>query len=56
VSKLWLPRRHAAEALGIDRRTFIAAGGLLALAGCNAEGPKSARGLLRAAGCSATPQ
>jgi len=55
VSKLWLPRRHAAEVLGIDRRAFIAAGlaggasGLLTLAGCDSEGPKSARGLLRAA-------
>jgi DMSO/TMAO reductase YedYZ molybdopterin-dependent catalytic subunit len=55
VSKLWLPRRHAAEALGIDRRAFIAAGlagsasGLLTLAGCDATGPKSAGGLLRAA-------
>jgi DMSO/TMAO reductase YedYZ molybdopterin-dependent catalytic subunit len=55
VSRIWLPRRHAAEALGLDRRTFIAAGvaagttGLLTLAGCNSEGPKRARGLLRAA-------
>ena len=55
MSKLWLPRRHAAEALGIDRRAFIAAGlagsasGLLTLAGCDATGPKSAGGLLRAA-------
>jgi DMSO/TMAO reductase YedYZ molybdopterin-dependent catalytic subunit len=55
MSKLWLPRRHAAEALGIDRRAFIAAGiaggasGLLTLAGCNSKGPKSAQGLLRAA-------
>jgi DMSO/TMAO reductase YedYZ molybdopterin-dependent catalytic subunit len=55
VSRLWLRRRHAAEALGVDRRAFIAAGlasgagGLLALAGCNSEGPKSALGLLRAA-------
>jgi DMSO/TMAO reductase YedYZ molybdopterin-dependent catalytic subunit len=55
VSKLWLPRRHAAEVLGVDRRSFIAAGlaagagGLLTLAGCNAEGPKSARRLTAAA-------
>src|SRR5262249_27974872 len=53
--KLWTPRRHAAEALGIDRRAFIAAGlaggagGLLGRAGGNSRGPKSARGLLRAA-------
>ena len=55
MSKLWLPRRHAAEILGVDRRTFIAAGlaagagGLMTLAGCNSEGPKSARGVLAAA-------
>jgi len=55
VSKLWLARGHAAEALGIDRRRFIAAGlaggasALLVLAGCDSEGPKRARGLLRAA-------
>jgi DMSO/TMAO reductase YedYZ molybdopterin-dependent catalytic subunit len=55
VSKLWVPRRHAAEAMGFDRRAFIAAGlaggagGLLTLAGCNSKGPKSAQGLLRAA-------
>jgi DMSO/TMAO reductase YedYZ molybdopterin-dependent catalytic subunit len=58
VSKLWLPRRHPAERLGIDRRTFLAAGlaaggGALAavtLAGCNSDGPKSAARLLTAAG------
>jgi len=55
LSKIWLPRRHAAELLGIDRRTFIAAGaaagvgGLLTLAGCNTEGPKRAHGVLVAA-------
>jgi DMSO/TMAO reductase YedYZ molybdopterin-dependent catalytic subunit len=55
VSRIWVPRRHAAEILGIDRRTFIGAGmaagagGLLALAGCNSDGPKSARGVLAAA-------
>jgi DMSO/TMAO reductase YedYZ molybdopterin-dependent catalytic subunit len=54
MSKLWLPRRHAAEILGIDRRAFIAAGlaagagGLLSLAGCNSKGPKRAQRLLRA--------
>lgn len=56
MSKLWLPSRgvrHAAEKVGVDRRVFLAAGagGLatLALAGCNAEGPKSAQPLLSAA-------
>jgi len=60
VSKLWLPPRHPAEKLGIDRRTFLGgclgatlltgAGALtaLALAGCDSKGPKSAAGLLAA--------
>ena len=56
MSKLWLPPRHAAEKLGIDRRTFLGAslvtgaGALtaLALAGCDSKGPKSAAGLLAA--------
>jgi DMSO/TMAO reductase YedYZ molybdopterin-dependent catalytic subunit len=64
MSKLWLPPRHAAEKLEIDRRTFLGAGlraGLgvslatgagalaaLALSGCDSKGPKSARGLLAA--------
>lgn len=58
MSKLWVPRRHAAERLGLDRRAFLAAGmaagaGALAavtLGGCNSNGPKSADGLLAAAG------
>jgi DMSO/TMAO reductase YedYZ molybdopterin-dependent catalytic subunit len=58
MSKLWLPRRHAAERSGIDRREFLAAGvaasaGALTavtLAGCNSSGPKSARGVLAASG------
>jgi DMSO/TMAO reductase YedYZ molybdopterin-dependent catalytic subunit len=56
VSKLWLPPRHAAEKLGMDRRTFLGAGLVtgagaltaLALAGCDSRGPKSAAGLLAA--------
>jgi hypothetical protein len=33
VSGFWLPRRHAAERAGIDRRSFLAAGaGTLAAA------------------------
>jgi DMSO/TMAO reductase YedYZ molybdopterin-dependent catalytic subunit len=58
TSKLWLPRRHAAERLGVDRRAFLAAGAragagalaALAFGGCDAQGPESARGLLAAAG------
>jgi DMSO/TMAO reductase YedYZ molybdopterin-dependent catalytic subunit len=46
MSRLWLPRRHAAELLRVDRRLFLAAGGAalatLALPGCDARGPKSA--------------
>jgi DMSO/TMAO reductase YedYZ molybdopterin-dependent catalytic subunit len=60
MSGIWLPgrrRRHLAEGLGIDRRTFLASGltagggalAALALAGCNSKGPDSAQGLLRAA-------
>ena len=57
MSKLWLPGRHAAERLGLDRRAFLSAGlaagaGVLTtvtLAGCNSQGPKSARGLLAGA-------
>jgi DMSO/TMAO reductase YedYZ molybdopterin-dependent catalytic subunit len=41
---------HAAERLGIDRRRFLLAGGgalaAAALAACNSEGPRSAKGLL----------
>jgi DMSO/TMAO reductase YedYZ molybdopterin-dependent catalytic subunit len=56
MSKLWLPPRHAAEKLGLDRRAFLGgslvtgAGALtaLALGGCNSKGPKSAAGLLAA--------
>jgi len=53
VSKLWLPSarlRHPAEKLGVDRRAFLAAGAggaaALALAGCNAQGPKAAEPIL----------
>jgi DMSO/TMAO reductase YedYZ molybdopterin-dependent catalytic subunit len=51
VSKLWLPAKrlhHPAEKLGLDRRAFLAAGGAaaLAVAGCNAEGPKAAQPVL----------
>jgi DMSO/TMAO reductase YedYZ molybdopterin-dependent catalytic subunit len=58
MSRLWLPGRHPAEKLGIDRRAFLAAGlaagagttlASLGLAGCNSQGPRSAQGLLRAA-------
>jgi DMSO/TMAO reductase YedYZ molybdopterin-dependent catalytic subunit len=49
VSRLWLPRGHAAERLGVDRRAFLA-GGAAALAGatlgCDWRGPKRAAGLL----------
>ena len=56
MSKLWVPPRHAAEKLGLDRRRFLefglvaGAGALtsLALAGCDAKGPKSAAGILAA--------
>jgi DMSO/TMAO reductase YedYZ molybdopterin-dependent catalytic subunit len=58
MSKLWLPRGHAAERLGLDRRAFLSAGatfsaGVLAtaaLGGCNSRGPRRADGLLSAAG------
>jgi DMSO/TMAO reductase YedYZ molybdopterin-dependent catalytic subunit len=64
MSELWLPRghaarrvRHAAERLGIDRRSFLATGvsigaGALAagaLGGCDSRGPVRAAGLLAAA-------
>jgi DMSO/TMAO reductase YedYZ molybdopterin-dependent catalytic subunit len=58
VSRLWLPRRHLAERLGLDRRSFLAGGvaGVgavvgfgLGIAGCNSEGPKRAQPLLAAA-------
>jgi len=56
MSKLWLPRKHEAERLGLDRRAFLEAGattavGALAtaaLGGCNSRGPESASGLLAA--------
>jgi DMSO/TMAO reductase YedYZ molybdopterin-dependent catalytic subunit len=46
MSRLLLPRAHAAERLGIDRRAFLA-GALGALAlGCDSRGPAAAQGLL----------
>jgi DMSO/TMAO reductase YedYZ molybdopterin-dependent catalytic subunit len=58
MSKLWLPRGHAAERLGLDRRAFLSAGATFgagalataALGACNWRGPKRADGLLSAAG------
>jgi DMSO/TMAO reductase YedYZ molybdopterin-dependent catalytic subunit len=58
VNKLWLPPRHGAERLGLDRRAFLSAalasgGGILAaaaLGGCNSKGPAGARGALDFAG------
>jgi DMSO/TMAO reductase YedYZ molybdopterin-dependent catalytic subunit len=54
MSDLWLPRRHAAERIGMDRRAFIAAGAGafagIALLGCNSRGPDSASSLLAATG------
>jgi DMSO/TMAO reductase YedYZ molybdopterin-dependent catalytic subunit len=58
VRRIWLPSRHTAERIGVDRRSFLAAGlasggGVLAtalLGACNAEGPQSAQGVLAAAG------
>jgi DMSO/TMAO reductase YedYZ molybdopterin-dependent catalytic subunit len=54
MSNLWLPMRHAAERIGMDRRAFIAAGAGafagVALSGCNSRGPDGASGLLAAAG------
>jgi DMSO/TMAO reductase YedYZ molybdopterin-dependent catalytic subunit len=58
VSKLWLPRGHVAERLGIDRRSFLTAGvaagaatlAAVTLGGCDSDGPRSARGVLAAAG------
>ncbi len=57
MSKLWVPRGHAAERLGIARRRFLAAGATagvgalaaLSLGGCDSRGPKRAQGLLSAA-------
>jgi DMSO/TMAO reductase YedYZ molybdopterin-dependent catalytic subunit len=48
MSRLWLPRAHAAERLGLDRRSFLAGGGALAasLLGCDSRGPAAASGLL----------
>jgi DMSO/TMAO reductase YedYZ molybdopterin-dependent catalytic subunit len=54
MSGLWLPRKHAAERLGLERRSFIAGlaagAGALALGACDSRGPASATGLLAAAG------
>jgi DMSO/TMAO reductase YedYZ molybdopterin-dependent catalytic subunit len=54
MSGVWVPRRHAAERIGMDRRAFIGVGaGVLtgvALAGCNSRGPSGASGVLAAAG------
>jgi DMSO/TMAO reductase YedYZ molybdopterin-dependent catalytic subunit len=51
VSRLWLPRAHAAERLGLDRRAFLAGAGALAAGalGCDSRGPDAARGLLAGA-------
>jgi len=57
MSRLWLPRRHAAEHVGLDRRAFLEVGAAAALGawaittvgGCNSRGPESASGLLSAA-------
>ena len=51
--RLWLPRRHLAEKLGIDRRQFLAlgAGALTSIAsgGCDWKGPPGSGRVLRAA-------
>jgi len=51
--RLWVPRRHGAEALGMDRRAFLTAGAgtlaAMALGGCNSRGPAAAQGPLAAA-------
>jgi DMSO/TMAO reductase YedYZ molybdopterin-dependent catalytic subunit len=51
MSRLWLPRAHAAERLGLDRRAFLSGAGALAAAalGCDARGPDAARGVLAGA-------
>jgi DMSO/TMAO reductase YedYZ molybdopterin-dependent catalytic subunit len=49
VSGLWLPRRHAAERLGLDRRRFLAGALAATLAGCDSRGPRRAAPLLAAA-------
>ena len=53
MSKLWLPRKHPAERLGLERRSFIAGlaagASALALGACDSRGPQSAMGLLAAA-------
>jgi len=57
MSRLWIPGRHPAEKLGIDRRAFLSAGVAagagtlagLAFAGCNSRGPSSAQPVLAAA-------
>jgi DMSO/TMAO reductase YedYZ molybdopterin-dependent catalytic subunit len=53
MSKLWLPRKHPAERLGLERRSFIAGlaagASALALGACDSRGPQSATGLLAAA-------
>lgn len=55
MSRIWLPGRHLAERLGVDRRAFLAAsaagfGALVGIGGaaCNSEGPKRAQALLAA--------
>ena len=56
MRRLWIPGRHPAEKLGIDRRAFLSAGAAgagtlagLVLAGCNSRGPGSAQPVLAAA-------
>ncbi len=54
VRSLWLPRRHASERLGMDRRAFLSAGLVagagaalpLGIGGCNSDGPRSLNGAL----------
>jgi DMSO/TMAO reductase YedYZ molybdopterin-dependent catalytic subunit len=48
MSRLWLPRRHAAERSGLDRRGFLAGAlaGVVAAGACDWRGPEHARGLL----------
>ena len=51
--RLWLPRRHLAEKVGVDRRDFLAFGSgaliSIALGGCDWKGPPGSGRVLRAA-------